>query len=63
MLLYVSIFLVLSQKTIYIYIYIFFLNYQSNTFLKIMPKLVLKTEVGDYGFNFKLKTVDWYEEL
>ena len=22
-----------------------------------MPKLVLKTIVGDYGFNFKLKTV------
>ena len=26
-------------------------------FLKIMPKLVLKTVVCDYGFNFKLKTV------
>ena len=30
---------------------------KSNTFFKIMPKLVFKTLIGDYGFNFKLKTV------
>ena len=30
---------------------------QSNTFFRIMPKLVLKTVVGNYCFNFKLKTV------
>ena len=32
-------------------------KYQSNMFLKIMLKLVLKLVVEDYGFNFKLKTV------
>ena len=26
-------------------------------FLKIMPKLLLKTVICDYNFNFKLKTV------
>ena len=26
-------------------------------FFKIMLKLVLKTIIGDYGFNFKLKTI------
>ena len=51
MLLYVSIFVVLSQNNTFKK-----KNYQSNTFLKIMPKLVLKTEFGDYGFNFKLKS-------
>ena len=30
---------------------------QSNAFFKIIPKLVLKTVIGDYGFNFKLKAV------
>ena len=32
-------------------------KYQSNTFFKIKPKLVFKTGIGDYGFNFKLKTI------
>ena len=31
---------------------------QNNTFFKIIPKLVLNTVVGDYGFNLKnFKTV------
>ena len=39
----------LSPKIIYIY--------QFHRFFKIMFKLLFKTVVGNYGFNFKIKTV------